>query len=145
MPSGNFRSLTRNLALGDINFSTASFKLLLVSTALSEANLDTFDFRNDIVNECPASGTYALGGAACTAAVSAVDTGLNQTTITFTPPSAFTVATLSAAGAVIYKSVGTAATDNLISYVEFVTVPTVSTAGTFTVTLSTPLIIGTLA
>lgn len=135
MPSANSLTLTKRLA--DAYF-TGSFKMLLVSSAPSESDLDAFDFRNDIVNEVAASGSYVAGGAAVTCTVGAVDATNNRTPVTFGNPAAFTGATISAVGGWIYKAVGTAATDELVSYVDFGGTIT-STAGTFTVTLSTPM------
>jgi hypothetical protein len=135
MPSANSLFLPKRLA--DAYF-TGSYKMLLVSSAPSESDLDTFDFRSDIANEVAASGTYATGGAAVTCTVSAVDTANNRVSVTFGAPAAFTSATISAVGGWIYKAVGSAATDELVTYVDFGGTVT-STAGTFTVTLSTPL------
>ena len=137
MPSANSLFLPKRLA--DAYF-TGSYKMLLVSSAPSESDLDTFDFRSDIANEVAASGTYATGGAAVTCTVSAVDTANNRVAVTFGNPAPFTSATISAVGGWIYKAVGSAATDELVTYVDFGGTIT-STAGTFTVTLSTPLYI----
>lgn len=135
MPSANSLFLPKRLA--DAYF-TGSYKMLLVSVVPSEAELDTFDFRNDIVTEVAASGTYATGGAAVTCTVSAVDTVNNRVSVTFGNPAAFTSATISAVGGWIYKVIGTAATDELVTYVDFGGTIN-STTGTFTVTLSAPL------
>lgn len=135
MPSANSLFLPKRLA--DAYFA-GSFKMLLVSSVPSESDLDTFDFRADIANEVAASGTYAAGGAAVTCSVGAVDTTNNRVAVTFGNPAAFTSATISAVGGWIYKAVGSAATDELVTYVDFGGTIT-STAGTFTVTVSTPL------
>lgn len=135
MPSANSLFLPKRLA--DAYF-TGTYKMLLVSSAPSEADLDAFDFRNDVVNEVAASGTYATGGAAVTCTVSAVDTVNNRVDVTFGNPAPFTGATISAVGGWIYKDVGTAATDELVTYVDFGGTIT-STAGTFTTTFSAPL------
>ena len=135
MASANSLFLPKRLA--DAYF-TGTYKALLVSSAPSESDLDTFDFRSDIANEVAASGTYATGGAAVTCTVSAVDTANNRVSVTFGNPAPFTSATISAVGAWIYKVIGSAATDELVTYVDFGGTIT-STAGTFTTTLSTPL------
>lgn len=137
MPSANSLALTKRLA--DAYF-TGVFKMLLVSSAPSEADLDAFDFRNDILNEVAVSGTYAAGGAAVTCSVGAVDAVNNRVAVTFGSPAAWTGATISAVGGWIYKVVGTAATDELCHYVDFGGTIT-STASTFTVTVSAPLYI----
>ena len=135
MASANSLFLPKRLA--DAYF-TGTYKILLVSSLPSEADLDAFDFRNDIANEVAASGSYATGGAAVTCAVGAVDTTNNRVAVTFGNPATFTAATISAVGAWIYKAVGTAATDELVTFVDFGGTVT-STAGNFSVTLSTPL------
>lgn len=123
--------------MADAYFS-GTFKMLLVSAVPTETELDTFDFRNDVVTEVAASGTYATGGATVTCSVGAVDTTNNRVAVTFGNPAAWTGATISAVGGWIYKSVGTAATDELVTFVDFGGTVT-STAGSFTVTLSSPL------
>lgn len=135
MASANSLFLPKRMA--DAYFS-GTFKMLLVSAVPSETELDTFDFRNDIVTEVAASGSYATGGATVTCSVGSVDTANNRVAVTFGNPAAFTSATITAVGAWIYKSVGTAATDELVTFVDFGGTVT-STAGTFTVTLSSPL------
>lgn len=137
MASTNSLFLTKRLA--DTYF-TGSYKMMLVTSVPSESDYDTFDFRNDILNEVPNSGTYVSGGSAVTVAVSAVDTTNNRTSVTFGNPAAWTGATISAQGGWIYKSVGTAATDELVGFVDFGGTIT-STAGTFTATITSPLYI----
>ena len=135
MASTNSLFLAKRLA--DAYF-TGVYKAMLVSSLPSESDFDTFDFRNDIANEVPNSGTYVAGGSTVTCTVSAVDTTNNRVSVTFGNPAAWTGATISAVGMWIYKAVGTAATDELVAFVDFGSTIT-STAGTFTATVSTPL------
>jgi hypothetical protein len=135
MASANSLFLPKRMA--DAYFS-GSYKLLLVSSLPTETDLDTFDFRNDITNEVAASGTYATGGAAVTCSVGAVDTVNNRVPVTFGNPATFTSATISAVGAWIYKAVGTAATDELVWFMDFGGTIT-STLGSFSVTVNSPL------
>ncbi len=135
MASSNSAFLPKRLA--DAYFS-GSFKFILVSSVPSESDLDTFDFRSDITNEVANSGTYSSGGSSITCSVGAVDTTNNRVPVTFGSPSAWTGATISAVGGWIYKDVGTAATDELIGFVDFVGVVD-SIAGAYTVILSAPL------
>ena len=136
MASANAGILTKRLA--DAYFGTGTFKLMLASAAPSESDLDTFGFRSDITNEVAASGSYPTGGVTITCTVGAYDATNNRVAVTFGNPAPFTSATISAAGCWIYKAVGSAATDELISFVDFGGTKT-STADTFTVTFSTPL------
>ena len=137
MPSSNSLTLTKRLA--DAYF-TGAFKLLLVSSAPSESDLDAFAFRSSVANEVAASGTYPTGGAAVTCSVAAIDAANNRVAVTFGSPAPFTSATISAVGGWIYKAVGAAGTDELCHYVDFGGTIT-STASTFTVTVSAPLYI----
>ncbi len=135
MASTNSLFLTKRMA--DAYF-TGTYKMLLVSSLPSEADFDSFDFRANIANEVPNSGTYVSGGAAVTCSVGAVDTTNNRTAVTIGSPAPWTGATIAAVGGWIYKAVGTAATDELVGFVDFGGTIT-STAGTFTVTVTTPL------
>lgn len=63
MASANFTNLPRALAKADIDFDTATFKVMLVTSIPSEANLDAWANRSDVTNEHAASGNYAAGGA----------------------------------------------------------------------------------
>ena len=136
MASTNSLFLTKRMA--DAYF-TGTYKMLLVSSLPSEADFDSFDFRADIANEVPNSGTYVAGGATVTCSVGAVDTTNNRTAVTFGSPAPWTGATIASPGGWIYKNVGTAATDELVGFVEFTGGMTTSTAGTFTATITSPL------
>lgn len=135
MSSANPQSLPENIAAA---YFTGVFKMLLVSAAPSEANLDAFAVRSDITNEVPNSGSYSAGGAAVTCTVGAYDAANNRVPVTFGSPAAFTAATIGAVGGWIYKSIGTAGTDQLVTYVDFGGLVS-STNDTFTVTISAPL------
>lgn len=136
MASANSLALTKRLA--DAYF-TGSFKLLLVSSVPSEADLDSFSTRSQVANEIAGTG-YTAGGKAVTCAVGAVDTANNRVAVTFGNPADWTASTLTAVGGWIYKDKGSAATDELVQFVDFNGTIT-STAGAFSVTLTTPLYI----
>ena len=142
MISTDFTNLTQYLAKGQINFSTGTFKCLLVSAAPSEANMDAWLVRQDVLTAAiEVAGTgYTAGGNAVTATVGATDATNNRTAITFGNPAAWTASTITAVGAIIYQVIGTAATDLLVAYLDFGGTIT-STADSFTLTLSTPLYI----
>lgn len=139
MASANFRNLPRALALGQIDFSTATFKALLVTVAPTETELDTWVDRADVTTEHAATGAYTTGGFAVTASVGAVDTTNNRVDVTFSATNpVFSVSTISAVGAIVYLSTGTAANDLLVSFVDFGSTVS-STNGDFSVTFSAPL------
>ena len=135
MASLIYDSFVDDVSKGNVT-SADTFYLMLVTSSYVP-NKGTHLKRSDVTNEVGASGTYAAGGAA-TACVEAKDTGNHWVTWTFTGPS-FTSATITAAAGVIYKHRGGASTaDELVAYVDFGANIT-STAGTFAVTVSTPL------
>ena len=134
MASFNFNAMVRSTVTGGIDFDTDSFKMLLVTSVLTETEKDGFDFRNDIVNEVANGNGYTTGGNAVTLTVAATDNTNNDVEITASAVS-WPTATITAVGAVIYKNTGTAATDNLICFIDF-SGSVSSTNGTFTVTPS---------
>lgn len=140
MASANFTNLPLKIANGSINFGSDTFKALLVSAVPSESNLDSWIFRSDVTSEVGASGSYATGGASVTCTVGATDTTNNRVPITFGNPANFTSATISAVGAIIYDVKGSAATDILVTFVDFGGTVT-STNGTFSTSFNTPLYI----
>lgn len=139
MASANFRILTKRLA--DAYF-TGTYKAMIVTALPDETALDTWDFRDDVTNEC-ADGDYTAGGYACTMTVSSVDTTNNRVGVTAacTNPVA-TSATISGVGVVIYKVVGSAATDEVVAVVDWGGTRS-SSAGDFNITFSAPLYITT--
>lgn len=137
MASTNATTLTQRLAAA---YFSGSFKCLLVSSVPSEADFDSFAFRNAIPNEITGTG-YTAGGVAVTVTVGALDTTNNRIPITFTNLSpGWTGSTLSAVGAWVYKVIGSSATDELIQFVDFGGTVT-SSSSNFNVTFSTPLYI----
>lgn len=140
MASANFTNLADHLAKAAINFSTDSFKVILVSAVPSATDLDTWINRSSVTTEVTGTG-YTTGGVAVTATVGAVDTTNNRVPVTFGNLSpGWTSATISAVGAIIYKSTGTASTDKLVQFVDF-NGTVASTNGNYSVTFSTPLYI----
>ena len=135
MASGNALILTKRMA--DAYF-TGSFKFLLVSSVPSEANFDAYDFRDDVANEVTGTG-YTSGGVAATVTVGSVDTTNDRVAVTITDlTNAWTGSTISAVGGWLYKAVGTAGTDELVSFVDFGGTVT-STAGNYSVTFTAPI------
>ena len=135
MASSNALILTKRMA--DAYF-TGTFKFLLVSSLPSEANFDAYDFRDDVANEVTGTG-YTSGGVAATVTVGSVDTTNDRTPVTISDlPSAWTGSTISAVGGWLYKSVGSAGTDQLVAFVDFGGTIT-STAGNFSVTFTAPI------
>lgn len=140
MASANFSNLPRHLAKGDLDYDTATFKVLLVSSVPSEANLDAWVYRSDVTNEITGTG-YTAGGIAQAFTLSALDTTNNRQGVVYTDiTNGWTTATFSAVGAIIYKDTGNSATDILLHMIDFG--GTVScTAGNYSITYSAPFYI----
>jgi hypothetical protein len=134
MPSLIYNSCLDDTVKGSIDFDTDTFKMILVTSSYTAAK--THAKRSDVTNEVSGTG-YTTGGNAA-AATCTKDNTNNREDITFAITS-WTTATITARAGVIYKSRGgLASADELVAYVDFGTDVT-STAGTFSVTISSPL------
>lgn len=135
MPSLIYNSCIRDASVGNIDFDTDTFKMMLVTSTYTASK--SHAKRSDITNEVSGTG-YTAGGNAAACTVAATDNVNNDVEITFSITS-WTSATITARAGVIYKSRGGLATaDELVGYVDF-TSDTTSTNGTFAVTISSPL------
>jgi hypothetical protein len=133
MASFIYNSAIDDLANGNIDFGADTFNLLLVTSSYT-ANKDTHVKRDDVTNEVSGTG-YTAGGAA-TACTVTKDTATDKVTLSFASVS-FSTATITAAGAVIYKVRGsTADLDELVAFIDFGG-DVSSTAATFSVGVST--------
>lgn len=133
MASLLLNSMLLDEAKGSIDFDTDVFKVMLVTSTYAP-NKDTHTKRSDVTNEVTGTG-YTAGGTATTTTVGAVDTANDRVDINFGAVS-WTTATITARGAVIYKSRGGASSaDELVMYVDFGSDIT-STAGTFALSAS---------
>lgn len=134
MASLIYNSAVDDLARGAIDFDTDTFKTLLVTSSYTP-NKDTHDKRDDVTNEVAATGGYSTGGetSACTVTK---DTANDKVTLSFAAVS-WGSSTITAAGAVIYKSRGGASSaDELVAYIDFGG-DVSSNGGTFSVGAST--------
>jgi len=134
MASLIYNSCLNDMATGAIDFDTNSFKIELVTSSYTP-NKDTHTKRSDVTNEI--SGTGYTAGGVSTAVTVTNDTANDRIDINFADVS-WASATLTAAAAVIYKTTGTASTDNLVAYLDFGSNVT-STNGTFTLDITSPL------
>ena len=135
MASLVYNSCIRDGLVGNINFSTDTFKMALVTSAYGAAK--SHSKRSDVTNEVTGVG-YTAGGNACVVTVAAVDNVNNDIELSFTVTS-WTTATITARAGVIYKSRGgLSSADELVGYVDFGS-DVSATNGTFAVTVTTPL------
>jgi hypothetical protein len=132
MASLIYDSALFDLVTGAIDSDNDTFKVLLV-TSTYVPNKGTHVKRSDITNESSGTG-YTTGGAAVTCTV-AKNTTTHAVTLTFSAAS-WPTSTITARGAVYYKSRGGASSaDELIGYNDFTTDKT-SGGGTFSVAAS---------
>jgi len=133
MASLIYNSAIDDMAKGAIDFDTDTFKVMLVTSTYT-ANKDTHTKRSDVTNEVSGTG-YTAGGvtSACTVTK---DTANDKVTLSLAAVS-WATSTITARGAVYYKSRGGASSaDELVAYVDFGGDVT-STGATFSLGAST--------
>lgn len=134
MASIIYNSLFRDDSIGNIIVGVDTFFLLLVTSSYTP--LKTHTRRSDITNEVATGGGYTAGGQPITL-IGALS-GSNRYDVTLGPVT-WTASVIAAAGGVIYKHRGGAASaDELVCYLDFGGTVT-STGGDFQVSPSSPL------
>lgn len=139
MASIIYNSCLDDAARGLIDFDTDSFKVMLVNATYDviadETKKDSHTKRSHATaNEIAGTG-YSAGGASATVTVTK-DTANNRVDIELGAAS-WPASTITAEGAVYYKSRGGADTaDELVAYIDFGG-PIISTNGTFSLSAST--------
>jgi hypothetical protein len=127
-----YNSTLYDAMTGAIDFDTNAFKVMLV-TSTYVPNKDTHLNRTHVTNEITGTG-YTAGGNSATVTVTK-DTANDRTDVSLGGTS-WSASTITARGAVYYKSTGTAANDLLVAYIDFGS-DVISTNGTFSLTAST--------
>lgn len=134
-PQFKLRQMGNNGTVVDLDADT--LKIMLVNStyaALSDATKRTHEFLSDVQATYEITGTgYTAGGSTLANKTSAQASGIYTFDNTVDP--AWTTATITASGAIVYKSTGTDTTSPLIAYLDFGG-SVISTAGTFTVALN---------
>lgn len=135
MPSGFYGKFLQagvDADLTKIDFSDGgdTIKVALVTSSYT-FDPDTHDFFDDITNEF--SGTGYTAGGATLGSQSVTFVGASNRIKLDGADTTWTSSTITAAGAVIYKSTGTAGTSPLIAYIDFGG-DKVSDGGTFQIT-----------
>lgn len=118
--------------LTKVNFASGgdTIKVALVTSSYTP-DFDAHDFFNDITNEITSSG-YTAGGATLGSQTVTLNTTDNRIVFDGADTS-WASSSITARGAVVYKSTGDSATSPLIAYIDFTTDRT-SDGGTFTIT-----------
>jgi len=105
-----------NIMNGGIDLDTNTIYVMLVTSSYTP-NQDTHLDRADVTNEVTGTG-YTSGGAEITSKTVTQDDTDNEGVFDAADVT-WSTATITARGAVIYKSTGSAATDTLICYLDF--------------------------
>lgn len=122
-----YTSFKRDIMNGSIDLDTDTIKVMLVTSTYTVSSAHSK--RSDITNEVSGTG-YTAGG---TAIGTPTVTNVSTNGVFDGNDVSWTTSTITARGAVLYKSRGGASTaDELICYLDFGT-DKVSTAGTFTI------------
>lgn len=124
-----YNSFKKKIMDGSIDLDTDTIKVALVTSSYTP-DQDVHDFFDDITNEVSGTG-YTAGGASLANKAVTADNTDNEGVFDADDVS-WTTSTITARGAVLYKSTGTASTSALICYIDF-GADKISTAGTFTI------------
>lgn len=116
---------------GGVDFNTDTIKVMLVTSDYAP-NKATHLHRSDVTDEVAGAG-YAAGGSVAAVTMNK-DTANNRVDASLAA-STWGAATITARGAVYYKSTGVAANDTLIAYIDF-GADISSTVGNFDLTAS---------
>lgn len=124
-----YNSFKKDIANGSIDLDTDTIKVMLVTSTYTP-DQDAHTKRSDVTNEVTGTG-YTAGGATLASATVTQD-NTNNRGVFDAADVTWSASTITARGAVLYKSTGVAANDNLIAYIDFGADKT-STSGDFTI------------
>lgn len=111
-----FNSFKKKIMDGSIDLDTDTIKAALVTSSYSP-DQDAHDFFDDITNEVSGTGYTAGGASLANKAVTADNT--DNEGVFDADDTTWSSSTITARGAVLYKSTGTASTSPLICYIDF--------------------------
>lgn len=111
-----YNSFKKKIMDGSIDLDTDTIKVALVTSSYTP-NQDVHDFFDDITNEVSGTG-YTAGGASLANKVVSAD-NTDDEGVFDADDVTWTTSTITARGAVVYKSTGTASTSPLICYIDF--------------------------
>lgn len=114
---------------GSIDLDTDTIKVALVTSSYTP-DQDTHDNFDDVTNEVTGTG-YTAGGATLASVTVTADNTDNEGVFDAADVT-WSTSTITARGAVVYKSTGTAATSPLIAYYDFGS-DQISSNGDFTI------------
>jgi len=124
-----YNASKNKLLSAGINCASDTLKVALVTSTYTP-NIDTHANFSDITNEVTGTG-YSAGGTALTSQTVTTDT-TNDRAAFDAADVTWSTSTITARGAVVYKSTGVASTSPLLCYFDFGS-DQVSSAGNFTI------------
>lgn len=127
-----YNSFKKDILSGAIDLTSDTIKVALVTSSYTPDQDGDADF-SDVSDEITGTG-YTAGGATLTS-LSVTQDNTNDRGVFDADDVTWSTSTITARGAVVYKSTGTSATSNLICYIDFST-DQVSSAGDFKITWS---------
>ena len=126
-----YNSFKRDIANGSIDLDTDTIKVLLVTSSYTP-DQDAHDKRDDVTNEVANGNGYTTGGATLANKTMTANNTSNKG-IFDADDVTWSASTITARGAVLYKSRGGASSaDELIAYIDF-TENKISSGGNFTI------------
>lgn len=111
-----YNSFKAKIMDGSIDLDTDTIKVALVTSSYTP-DQDAHDFFDDVTNEISGTG-YTAGGASLASKAVTADNTDNEGVFDAADVT-WSTATITARGAVIYKSTGTSSTSALICYLDF--------------------------
>lgn len=124
-----YNAFKKNIMNGGIDLDTNTIKVMLVTLSYTP-DQDTHEDRADVTNEVSGTG-YSAGGATLANTAVTQDNTDNEGVFDADDVT-WSSSSITARGAVLYKSTGTASTDLLICYLDFGSDKT-SSSGNFTI------------
>lgn len=124
-----YNSFKKKIMDGSIDLDTDTIKVALVTSSYTP-NQDLHDFFDDVTDEVSGTGYSAGGASLANKAVTQDNT--NNKGVFDADDVTWSTSTITARGAVLYKSTGTASTSALICYIDFGS-DKLSAGGNFTI------------
>ncbi len=135
MASQLYNKGKQKLLNGTIDLDGATIKAMLTTSTYAQ-NIDTHEFRSSVTNEVTGTG-YTAGGVTLANVQVQLDLTLDRAFVTADPITLTNVQLTGVRKVVLYKSNGTAATDDLIGILEF-TADQIVSGSNGTITISFP-------
>lgn len=128
--SAFYNNFFEQLGKGNIDFSSDTFKAMLMTTSYTFDDTDAH--RSDLSGEASGSG-YTAGGQALNSVTITQDDTDNRAEIDFADEVFSSVTVTNVNAYVIYKDTGSSATDVLVAYIEFTEGAQSTVNGSFTI------------